>query len=342
MIRFDQHVAAGIAALLLIAAGPVAEAQTCLAPPPGMVGWWPGNGSANDSALGNNGQLVGNTTFQTAVVGQGFKFDGVGDYVEIPDSLSLKPAHVSVEAWVRLDSLTTSEGFPGLQYIVFKKNTRVFNFEAYALRKQVDNGVDRFAFSIGDVTGFATLAVAMSTTPIIIGEFYHLVGTYDGSHVRLYVNGALEGEVPVSATIDYSTRPIFIGASAEAFEGKLNGIVDEATIYNRALDAGEVGLLYSAGSAGKCASAAGLLASLVQYVQSLNLAGGISNSLDAKLRTALEALDDASAGHTPSVCNRMRAFQNEVAAQNGKNLTAAQAAQLTALATQIRTTLACK
>lgn len=74
----------------------------------------------------------------------------------------------------------------------------------------------------------------------------------------------------------------------------------------------------------------------------LNLAAGISNSLDAKLQTALEALDDANAGNTPSVCNRMQAFLNEVAAQSGRSLTEAQAAQLTALASQIRTALACK
>ena len=342
MMLFNRHAAAAIVALLWLGPVPLAQAQTCVAPPSGIVGWWPGNGSANDVALGNNGQLAGNTSFQTAVVGKGFKFDGVGDYVEIPDSLSLKPAHVSVESWVRLDSLTTVEGFPGLQYIVFKKNTRVFNFEAYALRKQVVDGVDRFAFSIGDVTGFATLAVALSTTPIVVGEFYHLVGTYDGSHVRLYVNGGLEGEAPVAATIDYSTRPVFIGASAEAFEGKLNGIVDEATIYNRALDVGEVGLLFAAGSAGKCASVAGQLASLAHYVQSLNLAAGISNSFDAKLRTALEALDDAKAGNNPSVCNRIQAFVNEVAAQNGNSLTGSQAAQLTSMAGQIQTSLACR
>ena len=47
---------------------------------------------------------------------------------------------MSVEAWVRFDSLNTpivsQFGAFGLQFIVFKKNSRVFNFEGYSLRKE--------------------------------------------------------------------------------------------------------------------------------------------------------------------------------------------------------------
>jgi len=170
-----------------------------------------------------------------------------------------------------------------------------------------------------------------------------VVGTYDGSRVRLYVNGVLEGEAPVSITVDYDTRPVFIGTSGETvFDGKLNGIIDEASIYNRALDASEIAALYAAGAAGKCASATGLLTTLAVFVQTLNLSDGISNSLDMKLQTALQALDSATAGDNPSACNRIAAFLAEVGAQNGKAITSAQAAQLASLAQQVRTALSCR
>ena len=81
---------------------------------------------------------------------------------------------------------------------------------------------------------------------------------------------------------------------------------------------------------------------LTQYVQTLNLAAGISNSFDAKLSTALLALDDANLGNTVSVCNRLGAFSNEVAAQIGRGLTAGQAAQLSAMTGQIRSMLGCR
>jgi hypothetical protein len=76
-------------------------------------------------------------------------------------------------------------------------------------------------------------------------------------------------------------------------------------------------------------------------VQSLNLPAGISNSLDAKLRNVLEALDDANLGNDVSVCNRMLAFIKEVTAQSGSHLSVSQAGQLIAAATQIRSTLSC-
>lgn len=324
-----------------------ADAQSCVPSPDGLVGWWPGNGNANDAIAGNNGQLAGDATFATAMVAQGFKLDGVGDYVEIPDSPALKPARVSVEAWVRFDSLDTpivsQFGALGLQYIVFKKNSRVFNFEGYALRKERRDGVDRFAFSVADVNGFGGNNVAYSTTVIAVGEWHHVVGTYDGAAVRLYIDGVLEGQSAVTLTIDYGTRPVFIGTSGETvFDGKLQGIVDEASIYNRALSPTEIADLHTAGQAGKCSSATGLLTTLATFVQTLNLAYGVANSLDAKLQNALQALDAANAGDKVSACNRLTAFLSEVAAQSGKSLTTSQATQLTSLARQVQAALQCR
>jgi Concanavalin A-like lectin/glucanases superfamily len=343
-------VLSAFAAMCLVAflqGATVATAQTCVPPPEGLVGWWPGNGNANDSIAGDNGQLVGDATFTQAVVGQGFRLDGFGDYIEIPDSTALKPAQMSVEAWVRFDSLDTpivsQYGAPGLQYVIFKKNSRVFNFEGYALRKQREAGVDLLAFSVADVNGSGGNSVAYSTTPIAVGAVYHVVGTYDGTAVRLYLNGVLEGQSPVSITVDYGDRPVFIGTSGETvFDGKLNGFVDEPSIYNRALEPLEVAGLYAAGPAGKCASATGALTSLVGFVQTLNLAKGISNSLDSKLQNALLALDAASAGDSPSACGRLMAFQNEVNAQSGKALTSSQAEQLSTMAYRVQAALACK
>jgi hypothetical protein len=185
--------------------------------------------------------------------------------------------------------------------------------------------------------------VAYSTTPLVVGEFYHVVGTYDGSSVKVYVNGALEGQSAVSVTVDYGTRPVFIGTSGEAvFDGKLNGVVDEVSIYNRALEASEVAARHGAGGTGKCFSAIGLITTLGQFVQTLNLTAGISNRLDAKLQNVLQALDDASTGDSPPACNRIVAFLNEVTAQAGKAISNSQAKQLRLAAEQIRGALQCQ
>src|SRR5262245_1572545 len=78
-------------------------AQTCVQPPSGLVSWWPGDGTADDIADNNDGTLAGGATFASGRVGQAFSFDGVDDYVLVPDSpnLDFNPtSFVTVDAWV--------------------------------------------------------------------------------------------------------------------------------------------------------------------------------------------------------------------------------------------------
>src|SRR5437016_3987819 len=73
----------------------------CISPPPGLVSWWPGDGNANDIAGTNNGTLLNGATFAPGEVAQAFSFDGADDQVRVPNDVSLEPARVTVEAWVR-------------------------------------------------------------------------------------------------------------------------------------------------------------------------------------------------------------------------------------------------
>ncbi len=126
-----------LAAGLLIAGR--APASDCVPAPAGLVGWWPGDGGANDIAGTNNGTLQGGATADAAgVVGPAFGFDGTNGFVQIPDSPALRPANLTIEAWVRFDSLDSpgsGGSYPGEQYIVFKQNSRSNYFEGFFLGK---------------------------------------------------------------------------------------------------------------------------------------------------------------------------------------------------------------
>ena len=69
-----------------IALTALAGAPTCVPAPPGLVGWWAGEGNASDSAGTNNGALYGGMSFAAGEVGQAFSFDGSSGYVEMPAS----------------------------------------------------------------------------------------------------------------------------------------------------------------------------------------------------------------------------------------------------------------
>ncbi|MDZ7369489.1 MAG: DUF1349 domain-containing protein [candidate division KSB1 bacterium] len=63
-----------------------APPPVCVNPPSGLVSWWPGENNANDIQSSNHGALQNGATFATGKVGQAFSFDGVDDYVSVPDN----------------------------------------------------------------------------------------------------------------------------------------------------------------------------------------------------------------------------------------------------------------
>ena len=78
----------------------------CVAPPSGLVSWWPGDGSANDLVDGNDGTLENGATFGTGKVGDGFSLDGVDDRVEIADAANLDiTGPLTLDAWVDFNTV---------------------------------------------------------------------------------------------------------------------------------------------------------------------------------------------------------------------------------------------
>jgi hypothetical protein len=88
-------------------------------------------------------------------------------------------------------------------------------------------------------------------------HFHHIAGTYDGSKVRLYVDGVQVGNgTNATGPIKYGTTSengdLYIGRVFSGAGGNFNGAIDELSLYNRALSQGEIQSIFNAGSLGKC------------------------------------------------------------------------------------------
>lgn len=231
------------------------DVAQCVAAPSGRVASYKGEGNAIDSQGTNHGTANGGVNYVAGKVGQGLKFDGVNDYVEVPDNASLKPANLTIETWVRFDSMTstTTGGAPtGYQNLVFKKNSRLpgTGFEGgYSLVKNPDDRIGVGFNSPSTATDFAS-----STTVMQTGVWYHIAATHDGTNIKLYINGQLEGTGTATFPIDYGTTPLYLGSSQVPFSGYFNGVLDESSIYDRALSDSEVLSIFNAGTAGICPS----------------------------------------------------------------------------------------
>jgi len=231
-------------------------ARDCFPAPSELAGWWPGDGNAHDIAGTNNGVFQGTANATAAgLVGPAFSFDGTNGFVSIPDSPVFHPTNLTVECWVRFNSLDSAGTSPaGDEYMVFKQNSLTYTFEGFDLRKLRINGNDIFKFAV--TSSNAQTAELHGTTLVATGVWYHVAGVRGSNYIQLYVNGNLEGQTNANYPQDYGNLPLYFGTSgASYYDHKLNGVLDEVSLYHRALSASDIAALYAAGGAGKCKAA---------------------------------------------------------------------------------------
>ena len=129
--------------------------------PSGLVGWYPGEGNANDVSGSNNGTLLGTTSFATAEIGTGFSFASNSDGVTVPDnpSLDVQPSGFSVDFWMRSNGAQ-----PDTQSLIIDHSHGFGDGTGWAFQT-ISSGA--LQFFIGDGTGFrlSPRATAYSTAP---------------------------------------------------------------------------------------------------------------------------------------------------------------------------------
>jgi len=194
--------------------------------------------TAYDSTVNSrNGVITGATWNSTSISGTALYFDGDEDYVNTGISTTLQK--FTVTAWVK--PLSTAGD---IMEVIGKRSYYVtaitdFPFALYlnAAGTQatvfVDSGND-FNFDLSTSTGTFTNNV-----------WHQLVASYDGSVLKIYLDGNLSNSASGSVTLSSNARNYFIGrASYEDHNTDYKGVIDEAAIYDKAFSADEVKSLY--------------------------------------------------------------------------------------------------
>ena len=175
-----------------------------------------------DSADGNDGTISG-ATWTTGVNGPALSFDGDNDYVIVPNSENLNPAdEITIEAWASTTEHDTSK-------VVDKGDWKGY-----------DIALDKHKGWKGGVYIDGTkYKVEWSGGAPVLGQWYYLVLTYNGSAVTLYVDGVKEDTEPASGSLQSNSNDISIGSVGENSKF-FTGTIDEVVVYGKALTPEEI------------------------------------------------------------------------------------------------------
>lgn len=218
----------------------------------GLVGNWSFNGPDMSGVTvidrgsgGNNGTLTGGVATTEGIIGQGLHLDGTNDYVTMADHASLDlTGSITMSTWLRHSSDT------------FKAWEAIFTKGDSAYRLHLCGNTD---FCGGPVALLNAIEAAFSGTSCsgngvtstvvpVTNRWYFVTVVYDGSTIKMYVDGALDAQVSCTGTVTANGFAVNIGENSDQTGRYWNGDIDDVRLYNRALSADEVLKLYKAGA----------------------------------------------------------------------------------------------
>jgi hypothetical protein len=225
----------------------IAGAQTCTTPPSGIISWWPFDeisGATVTDIVGNHeGHIVNSPSQAAGKVDNALRFNGSTSYVTVNDSdlWAFGSSDFTIEFWANFSSLPSS-----VYQAVF-----VGNDEGPGIRNKwfFTLALGNLQFAINGPSVGSQSFPWVPFTPAI-GQWYHLAVTRNGDTYTIYINGSPSGSAINASSIPNPNAPLTIG-QAEGL-GYMPGLLDEVTIYYRALSHAELQAIVAAGSAGKC------------------------------------------------------------------------------------------
>ena len=164
------------------------------------------SGSISNDTSGSYGQY------------ESFTFDGTDDHISFNTTFS--HTNITVNSWVKFNNISGEK-------VIY--DNRDGSTDKVILYKSSPN---KFTFQVNGGT-------CDSDTTALISTWYNYTATYDGSTMRVYINGVEDNTQSYSSTVDITTKNVTIGATS-AITVPMNGDIGPVLVYNRTLSASEV------------------------------------------------------------------------------------------------------
>ena len=221
----------------------------------GLVAYYPFNGNANDVSGNNLNGIVTRATLTTdrrSNVNTAYDFDFANaqwqqqnDEIYIPYNTKLDVTNITVSVWLYPRSYYWSSNPGGPSSIIINRYQHTYSTPS--------GGAWQLRFSQTSVNGEiigTPFGIATSNTTLQLNTWHHIVMTYDGVQVKLYINGSLSATQLYSQPMNVAGNSgISIGESNQAngFWHYTDGKIDDIGIWNRALTTNEIQQLYTEG-----------------------------------------------------------------------------------------------
>jgi len=206
------------------------------------------NGTSPSSTLTNG---VPGPSFTTGKIGKAFQFDGINDYIQLPDNSLNLTGPFSYSFWIKSTNTTDYTIIVGNI-----QNPRGIYSHIHGYHYWLSAGKLQTEY----VNGFGTSVGQYSTTTIANGVWNHVVVTYNPNNSttgsKVYINGTLESQTQSLGLVNpigYSS-PMKACIGARNFNGTpatflSNGTsIDMLSAWNKELSATEVTELYNSGN----------------------------------------------------------------------------------------------
>jgi hypothetical protein len=209
-----------------------------------VYGVWNADNTANDAVGTNNGTLMNGCTFADGKIGQAFTFDGVNDYVQLPNNSLNLTGNYSMNLWLYLPSSPNSTLLS-----VFGNDGANKGF--YIDLTSATSYTFRF---VGFNNGNVAIALNAGGGPGYLSRWSMATLTVSGTSVKIYLDGFLVSSGTMSSPINYigTTYPTlgaFRSGNGAPSAYLANGTkIDALSVWNKELSAAEITELYNSGA----------------------------------------------------------------------------------------------